>query len=155
MTDDLYTEVLPRLWIGGTAEHDIVAYPKTLPSLTSIPRFDAVVTLYAYAQPMGWYVQEQRYGFADADLDTFSAARVEELAHWLYSRWIEGDTVLARCQAGWNRSGLVTALVLIRAGYTPREAVDLLRAKRSPGVLSNPEFEAFISEHRAPRAQSG
>lgn len=149
MTENLYTEILPRLFIGGTEDHDIVAYPKALSSLTSIPQFDAVVTLYAYAQPMGWYVQEQRYGFADAELDSFTASRANGLVDWLYGRWMEGDTVLARCQAGWNRSGLVMALVLIQAGYSPREAIDLLREKRSPYALSNPDFEAYIL-HRQP-----
>lgn len=148
MNEDLYTEILPRLWIGGTEDHDIVAFPKTLPSLTAIPQFDAVITLYAYAQPMGWYVQEQRYGFADADLDSFTASRVNELANWLYERWEGGDTVLVRCQAGWNRSGLVMALTLIQAGYSPRDAIDLLRDKRSPHVLSNPEFEAFVLQRQ-------
>jgi hypothetical protein len=144
MTDTLYSEILPRLWIGGTDDHDIIAIPKSLPSLDRTPIFDAVVTLYAYAHPMGWHVHEQRYGFADAALDTKTIERVNELADWLYGRWSRGETVLARCQAGWNRSGLVLALVLVRAGMAPDDAIALLRDERSPHALSNPDFEAYV-----------
>jgi len=144
MTEDLYTEILPRLWIGGTEDRDTIDVPKSLPSLSRIPVFDAVVTLYAYAHPMGWHVHEQRYGFADAALDPKTLERVHELADWLHDRWTRGDTVLARCQAGWNRSGLVIALVLIRAGMSPTDAVHTLRETRSPHALSNPDFEEYV-----------
>lgn len=92
MTDYLYTEVLPRLWIGGTEDHDIIAVPKSLPSLNRTPVFDAVVTLYACAHPMGWHVHERRYGFADAELEPRTVERVHELANWLYDRWSRGDS---------------------------------------------------------------
>ena len=151
MTDALYSEILPRLWIGGTDDHDIIAIPKSLPSLDRMPVFNAVVTLYAYAHPMGWHVHEQRYGFADAALDTETIEKVHELADWLYGRWSRGETVLARCQAGWNRSGLVIALVLIRAGMRPREAVELLREVCSPHALSNPDFEEYVLQQESSR----
>lgn len=144
MTDTLYSEILPRLWIGGTEDDDIIAIPKPLPRITRDPLFDAVVTLYAYAHPMGWHVHEQRYGFADADLEPATIERVHALAEWLHDRWDRGETVLARCQAGWNRSGLVIALVLIRAGLSPADAIDLLRERRSPHALSNPDFERYV-----------
>jgi len=67
-----------------------------------------------------------------------------ELADWLYDRWTRGDTVLVRCQAGWNRSGLVMALALIRAGMSPSDAVKTLREIRSPHALLNPDFEAYV-----------
>lgn len=152
MTETLYSEILPRLWIGGTDDRDIIAIPKSLPSINWTPVFDAVVTLYAYAHPMGWHVHEQRYGFADAALDPETIERVHEMADWLYGRWSGGETVLARCQAGWNRSGLVIALVLIRAGMGPQEAIELLREVRSPHALSNPDFEEYVLQQRSTRA---
>lgn len=51
---------------------------------------------------------------------------------------------LVHCQAGLNRSNLIAALALILHGMTGTEAIDLLRAKRSPAVLCNESFEAFI-----------
>jgi protein-tyrosine phosphatase len=48
------------------------------------------------------------------------------------------------CQAGLNRSGLVTALALILNGMSPERAIGLLRQKRTPLVLCNGAFEAWL-----------
>lgn len=48
------------------------------------------------------------------------------------------------CQAGWNRSGLVSALALMMAGRTADEAISLLRAKRCDQVLCNKTFEIWL-----------
>lgn len=55
-----------------------------------------------------------------------------------------GGKVLVHCQAGLNRSNLVTALALIKRGRAPAEAIALLREKRSPVVLCNQAFEAWL-----------
>ena len=140
MTDALYSEILPRLWIGGTDDWDVIDMPKALPGLKDPRRFDAVATLYAHAHPMGWGVHEQRYGFPDAELDPDTLERVHEMADWLYGRWAKGETVLARCQAGWNRSGLVIAIVLNRAGLSSIDANATLRDMRSTHERSNPDY---------------
>lgn len=51
---------------------------------------------------------------------------------------------LVHCQAGLNRSGMISALALVLYGKTPSEAVALLRERRCPAVLCNPTFEAFV-----------
>jgi hypothetical protein len=84
--------------------------------------YDAVVTLYAWAQPVGWEVEELHYGFAGA-LHGEDISRVLRAAAWAHERWQAGDRVLVRCQAGLNRSGPVTALVLIMAGWDPAAAL--------------------------------
>lgn len=56
----------------------------------------------------------------------------------------DGQTVLVRCRAGLNRSGLVTALALTRLGYGPNEAIRLIREKRSPWALCNEGFERYV-----------
>jgi protein-tyrosine phosphatase len=61
---------------------------------------------------------------------------------------------LIHCQAGLNRSGLVTALVLMLGGMDAREAIALLRAKRSPAVLCNPYFEGFLLDYDVKAAAS-
>ncbi len=48
------------------------------------------------------------------------------------------------CQAGINRSGLVTALALVEEGMKAVDAIALLRAKRSPAVLCNRAFEQWL-----------
>lgn len=54
------------------------------------------------------------------------------------------DRVLIRCQAGLNRSGLVTALVLMLDGHSATEAVNQLRARRSPWALCNDAFVDWL-----------
>ena len=58
--------------------------------------------------------------------------------------WKAGDRVLVRCQAGVNRSGLVTALILLLDGWQPDKIVEHLRARRSSRVLSNDDFRAVV-----------
>lgn len=67
-----------------------------------------------------------------------------ESMQWVFNRWNDGGNVLVRCQAGLNRSGLTCALVLIRAGLTPAEAIDTVRQGRSPYALCNPRFVDYL-----------
>ena len=55
-----------------------------------------------------------------------------------------GRRVLVRCQAGYNRSGLVVALALMRLGFTGQDAVARVRIARGPYALSNPHFLARL-----------
>jgi len=103
-----------------------------------------VVTLYAWAQPVDWEVEELRYGFGDGALHGEDITRVLRAAAWAHERWASGDRVLVRCQAGLNRSGLVTALVLVLAGWEPAEAIRHIRAQRSPHALFNRDFVRWL-----------
>ena len=58
--------------------------------------------------------------------------------------WLDGAEVLIRCQAGMNRSGLVTALVLVMAGLTPAQAVALIRRQRGSARLFNQHFVTWL-----------
>jgi protein-tyrosine phosphatase len=55
-----------------------------------------------------------------------------------------GESVLASCGAGLNRSGLVSALVLVRLGMKPGEAIETVREKRSPYALTNRVFQKIV-----------
>ena len=70
---------------------------------------------------------------------------LEQTAKFINESRAKGPT-LVHCEGGWNRSGLVTALALIRSGMTADEAITLLRTKRSPSVLFNPYFETWLRE---------
>lgn len=137
-------EILPGLYMGGTEDNDTVADPKPLSELGDDRDFDAVVTLYAWAQPVGWETEELRYGFGDGRLVGEEVHRVQRAAAWAFDRWKSGDRVLIRCQAGLNRSGLVTALVLMHDGWHPAEAIRHIREKRSPHALFNPYFVLWL-----------
>ena len=144
--ENLYSEILPNLFISGTLDEDVVQCGKTSRALSEPSPFDSVVCMYGHANPIGYYVREQRFGIADAELDEASKPEIIQLADWLHSEWKLGKKVASKCQMGWNRSGLVCALLLLKEGFTASEAVELIRAKRSPHALSNPYFVEFIHE---------
>jgi protein-tyrosine phosphatase len=45
---------------------------------------------------------------------------------------------------GYNRSGMVAALILVAMGYTPKEAIRLVRRARGSFALSNKSFAEFV-----------
>jgi hypothetical protein len=142
-------EILPGLWQGGTEDTDVLGQGKPADHFTADYPFDLVVTLYNDANPAPWGTEEVRFGFFDAALTDAAATTVVRLAHYTFTRWQAGATVLIRCQAGVNRSGLVSALTLMYAGYSATDAIALLRERRSPFVLSNVEFEWWLLNHAA------
>ena len=58
----LWSEVLPNLWQGGTDDDDIHDQLAT-PMITK-KDFDFVITAYAWANPVDWFVKELRFGFS-------------------------------------------------------------------------------------------
>jgi hypothetical protein len=146
ISSELYSEILPGLFMGGTADEDIICYPKKIGVIGEKSKFDSVATLYASAHPVGWGISERRFGFPDSALDENILPDIYAIADWVYEEWKSGKKVLVRCQAGWNRSGLVTALALIKNGYTPQDAIDLIRARRSPYALCNVDFVKSLKD---------
>lgn len=143
--ETLWSEILPNLWQGGTDDYDVMGSTRgSLSPYITRQNFDTVVTLYAYACPVDWFVRELRYGFWDHDMKDFDAEDLFDIVRIAHTDWKNGKRVLIRCQAGWNRSGLITALVLIREGYSARDAIDMQRSKRTRHVLCNRDFENWL-----------
>jgi protein-tyrosine phosphatase len=141
----LWSEILPGLWQGGTHDTDTTHERHTSMYKPSKEDFDTVVTLYESANPVRGGVKELRFGFYDGDMSDFNVTEdLFELVQTAHRDWKAGKRVLIRCQAGWNRSGLVMALTLIKDGYEPREAIDLIRERRVPEALSNRTFERWL-----------
>ena len=144
---ELWTEIEDGLWVGGTADADIVlngrdGYDSPFSGLIVTEDaeigpddFDAVVTLYAWARPVDWLVEEYRWGIFDGgaapDLD-----KIKDAVVWAHKRWKSGNKTLLRCQAGLSRSTFFTALVLVRDGWEIQDAVDHIRRKRSGHCLN-------------------
>ena len=149
---ELYSEILPGLFMGGTADNDVVDVAKPLRNLNEVQEFDSVVTCYSWAQPMSWYVHENRFGFADGPMDEKTFAKVDELASWLHAEWKSGRRCLSRCQAGLNRSGILISLVLQKEGYSADDAITLIREKRSPNALFNTDFARWLKNYSAKKA---
>lgn len=141
---ELWSEILPGLWQGGTHETDTTYDTGTSFYQPTKEDFDTVITLYGSANGAGWGVKELRFPFYDADMTDFKVEDLLDLVNTAHRDWQDGKRVLIRCQAGWNRSGLVTALTLIKDGYDPVEAIELIREKRCPEALSNRIFANWL-----------
>lgn len=142
--DPAPTEVLPGLWQGGTSESSLLGQPAKPGHYRGNRPFDLIVTLYADAQPAPWGVEEIRFGFPDAELSPNVFERLNRISKHALERWQAGDSVLVRCQAGVNRSGLMVALVLINLGWSPEEVLRHLRQVRAPRVLENRYFREAL-----------
>lgn len=73
------------------------------------------------------------------------SACVHRIARWVNECRADAPT-LVHCQAGLNRSNLITATALVLSGMMPATAIALLREKRSPAVLCNRNFEDWVME---------
>ncbi len=140
----LYSEVAPNLFMGGTDENATIDQAQKLRHFEGSNEFDCVVTLYAWAAPANWGVEERRFGFPDANIIEEYIPTIIELAQWAHAKWVAGKKVNIRCQAGLNRSGLVTALTLMLSGLSAEEAIKTLRTKRSSYALCNIEYEHWL-----------
>lgn len=54
-----------------------------------------------------------------------------------------GKNVLSSCWMGWNRSGLVSGLTLVKLGYDPKDAIAVVQLARQ-NALSNSLFKKII-----------
>lgn len=70
------------------------------------------------------------------------------LATTIYNKHLmKGESVLSSCAMGLNRSGLLSAKLLILLGMSPEEAVATIKSNRH-GALSNDLFVKMIKETR-------
>lgn len=143
----LYSEVAPNLFMGGTDDNATIDQAQKLRHFEGNNEFDCVVTLYAWAAPANWGVEERRFGFPDANIIEEYIPTIIELAQWAHAKWAAGKKVNIRCQAGLNRSGLVTALTLMISGMSAQDAINTLREKRSDYALCNGEYERWLLNH--------
>ncbi|MFM5904954.1 MAG: dual specificity protein phosphatase family protein [Micrococcales bacterium] len=147
----LWSEILPGLTLGGTDRSEDLVHGGSSAfgiqnTMITQENFDTVITLYAWARPVDWFVKEIRFGILDSDMSDFDMNEIHKLVLAAHTDWKAGKRVLIRCQAGINRSSLITALVLIRDGYSAKKAIDLLREKRGGAVLANPNFHDWLMQ---------
>lgn len=144
MYPQLYSMIAPNLFQGGTDDLDVIHLAQTNNRPRTDLPFDAIVTMYAWARPADWKVQEFRYGVPDASITDIDLDRLRQAVDFGYDRWKQGDRVLVRCQAGLNRSGLVLALILIKDGLTPTQAISRIRDNRGDDALFNRDFHNWL-----------
>ena len=132
----LVSHIVDNLYVGGCIDGvDLGDHFSHIFSLYKWERYDydtEKTKLYEYTM----------YDSASMPVDTETLEKVVPLAVEALNN---GGKVLIHCQAGINRSNLTAALVLRDwKGLTSREAIDMLREKRSEHVLANSTFERFL-----------
>jgi hypothetical protein len=150
---DSWNEIIPNLWQGGQiAVHGIGAEHPNVVRVTT--EFDAVYSFFWRDEegngPNPGFHHEHCF-IPDGDLAPEELDRVKGYAVGIAQQVRDGIKVLVRCQAGYNRSGLVTALALLELGYGAEEAIALIREKRSPHALHRLVFQRYIREEEAAR----
>jgi protein-tyrosine phosphatase len=97
-------------------------------------------------------VEVLRCPLDDARPTTAEVRRAWRTAHRVARRIEANKRVLVTCHMGWNRSGLVSALTLRVMGFTPREAVHVVRKARGLRALGNKDFVHVICQTVPPVA---
>jgi hypothetical protein len=171
MTDDEYFAICPkndydlihtlpngaRLYMGGTPDSEdlllgdvhrlVMTADHPASRLVTKELFDVRVDLYGYNHRAAKGVEEHTIRLGDSEIERWDGDRLVDLEDAVYFTLCalkRGDRVLVNCQAGLNRSGLVTGLALIAYGVTPDSVVELIRAKRAPLCLANATFAHFL-----------
>lgn len=140
-------EIIPGLWVGGHYYG-----PEGSPVILGF-EFDHVFSLHrrlGHGPAVG--VLHDYLRLWDGKADAADLYRVREFADSVHRRYMasaRSSKILVRCRAGYNRSGLVVAFVLLRLGMDPVTAVDLIREKRGLHALCNAWFVSYIDDEGA------
>lgn len=127
----LFSQIVENLWMGGCPRGDA-------------PQFNTIISLYD-GEPYHVYGGQTLVQAKMLDShDVPDSTQIAQLVAFVAVS-VEVGPTLIHCQAGLNRSGLVAAAYLIAArDVAPAAAIAHLRERRSPAVLCNKAFEAFL-----------
>lgn len=64
-----------------------------------------------------------------------SLAEMKEVVHFATDAIQAGESILIHCKGGRGRTGMMAAAILVEQGYTPDEAIDLVKQHRK-GALT-------------------
>ena len=126
------SEILPRLFQGDAHRLRGGVYDHVVSLEVTSARF--------YAVPEA--TTETVLGLSDTSMERHD--EVAALIADTYRRWVGGQTILVRCAAGLNRSGLIVAGVLIADGASPQEAITTVRSRRHAAALGNDAYVAWL-----------
>jgi len=128
----LVSEILHPLYMGGCID-----------GVRLDDSYDVVYSLYPWEKyalgPTTERVEVQMY-----DSNVVETEVVHDVADQVVAAFRAGRKTLVHCQAGINRSGMVTALALMKMGRSVEEAIALLRERRGEIVLVNVDFVRWL-----------
>ncbi|MFE7328024.1 protein phosphatase [Streptomyces sp. NPDC057565] len=138
-----WNEIVPGLWMGGHYWMDGLG---EVHQAVVDREFELVISL--FTRPDHGPAPDVDHQVAEIPDDLLTSAQlstVQQLA-WYAARSVgDGHRTLVRCNAGFNRSGLLVGQALIELGYEPTTAIDLIRQRRSPWALNNRIFEEYLA----------
>jgi hypothetical protein len=118
-------------------------YMGEVPKGTLESRFKAVVNLYPWEPyKVSPGTESLKYEMYDANFLPDNEVLIG-IADWAREKMRHGP-VLVHCQAGLNRSGLITALILMMDGMAAVDAIRLIRHNRTSIALCNNEFVKWL-----------
>lgn len=151
-----WTEIIPNLWVGGHDYTDVSRLPgRSILTVSPENLFDVVVSMYyraGFEPNQGEHVLAR---FDDSELTHSMKRKAVSTARIVADRHEKGLKVLARCQAGLNRSSLVAGIAMVALGYHGEDAVQLIRARRSPWALCNDDYASYIIKGAAEDLRKG
>jgi protein-tyrosine phosphatase len=126
--------------------------PKPEDGFRMSDNFDVLVLAAEEHQPSGRFFPGVKVIHAPLDDTTQVPANelriAKKAAAMVATALSKGKRVLVTCWLGRNRSGIITALALVRMGAQPEKAIELVRRARGEHALSNPTFVEIILESR-------
>ena len=137
-----WNEIRPHLWMGG---HEWLDPAGELRAAVVTNQFDLVISLFTrdgHGPDPG--VEHLIFEIPDAALVPGQIDGVRRLGAIAAEAVREQRNTLVRCHSGYNRSGLVVAQALLDLGQTARDAIALIRARRSPYALNNELYVAYL-----------
>jgi protein-tyrosine phosphatase len=122
-----------NLYMGGCIQHAI------LPEI-----FKFVVSVYPWEK---YAIQHKdvncSYNYLYDQENLPDERLLDAISSWIVSAVSMAPT-LVHCQAGLNRSSLVTARALMKMGRTAQDVISLIRTQRSELCLCNSSFEQYL-----------
>jgi hypothetical protein len=149
---DPWNEIIPNLWQGGLyfdRDQRLFEIEDAIPT----NEFGLVVSMHPkWDTGPDAGVPHWRCRIPDGLLNADDRRLVAEAVDRVLIALEAERKVLVRCQAGYNRSGLVVALVLLALGHGADEAIALIRERRSEWALCNEHFVDLIRQRAAVKA---
>lgn len=157
-----WDEVVPNLYQGGQvaaiAEQKHKFSDPWRGRVEVREEFDAVFSFFVGDYPgqgPSAGVEHHHYPIPDGPLDDAELAEVRGYARVIARKVEAGNKVLVRCQAGYNRSGLVMGFTLMELGYDAHAAVHLIRAARGEYALFRLVFLRYLLEAQEAKDAAG
>jgi hypothetical protein len=139
----LVTKVDDTLWQGGCIN-----------GVNLGGQFKHIVSLYPWER---YNPGDELHSFVEVRLydcgDIPDPKQLKFLAQWI-NRCRKTGPTLVHCQAGLNRSGLLTGYALVLGGMEPAAAIAKMRESRCSAVLCNKAFEGWLLKQKPGKSRA-